>query len=172
MATHSSILAWRIPTNRGAWQATAHGVRKCRTGQLNTVLLCYHSHLLGKKNKATGGKPYKINKEVWEVIKPSRWMFWRSVRKSFSTVDQFLFCLQTLITLLWNQGSLALLTHAATAAKSLQSCPTLCDPIDGSPPGSPVPGILRQEHWSGLPFPSPMHETEKWKWSCSVMSDS
>ena len=32
--------------------------------------------------------------------------------------------------------------HAA-AAKSLQSCPTLCDPIDGSPPGSPVPGILQ-----------------------------
>ena len=32
---------------------------------------------------------------------------------------------------------------AAAAAKSLQSCPTLCDPIDGSPPGSPVPGILR-----------------------------
>ena len=30
----------------------------------------------------------------------------------------------------------------AAAAKSLQSCPTLCDPIDGSPPGSPVPGIL------------------------------
>ena len=32
---------------------------------------------------------------------------------------------------------------AATAAKSLQSCPTLCDPIDGTPPGSPVPGILQ-----------------------------
>ena len=31
---------------------------------------------------------------------------------------------------------------AAAAAKSLQSCPTLCDPIDGSPPGSPIPGIL------------------------------
>ena len=44
---------------------------------------------------------------------------------------------------------------SAAAAKSLQSCPTLRDPIDGSPPGSPVPGILRQEHWSGLPFPSP-----------------
>ena len=41
------------------------------------------------------------------------------------------------------------------AAKSLQSCPTLCDPIDGIPPGSPVPGFSRQEHWSGLPFPSP-----------------
>ena len=50
---------------------------------------------------------------------------------------------------------------AAAAAKLLQSCPTLCDPIDGSPPGFPVPGILRQEHWSGLPFPSPMHESEK-----------
>ena len=50
---------------------------------------------------------------------------------------------------------------AAAAAKLRQSCLTLCDPIDGSPPGSPVPGILRQEHWSGLPFPSPMHESEK-----------
>ena len=35
------------------------------------------------------------------------------------------------------------LWYAAAAAKSLQSCPTLCDPIDGSPPGSPVPGILQ-----------------------------
>ena len=49
----------------------------------------------------------------------------------------------------------------AAAAKSLQSCPTLCDPIDGSPPGSSIPGILQQEHWSGLPFPSPKHESEK-----------
>ena len=36
-----------------------------------------------------------------------------------------------------------ILTAAAAAAKSLQSCPSLCDPIDGSPPGSPVPGILQ-----------------------------
>ena len=50
---------------------------------------------------------------------------------------------------------------AVAAAKSLQPCPTLYDPIDGSPPGSPVPGISRQEHWSGLPFPAPMHESEK-----------
>ena len=64
------------------------------------------------------------------------------------------------------------LSQAAAAAKSLQSCPTLCDPIDGSPPGSPVPGILQAEHWSGLPFPSPMHESEKWEWSRSVVSDS
>ena len=36
----------------------------------------------------------------------------------------------------------------------------------------PSLGFSRQEHWSGLPFPSPMHESEKWKWSRSVMSDS
>ena len=111
-------------------------------------------------------------------------------------------------------------TYAAAAAKSRQLCLTLCDPIDNSPPGSPVAGILqarilewiaisfssewkwrvkvkllsrvrlcatpcmaadqaplslgfsRQEHGSGLPFPSPMHESEKWKWSRSIMSDS
>ena len=58
------------------------------------------------------------------------------------------------------------------AAASLQSCPTLCDPIEGSQPGFPSLGFSRQEHWSGVPFPSPMHESEKWKWSRSVVSDS
>ena len=37
---------------------------------------------------------------------------------------------------------------------------------------APPLGFSRQEHWSGLPFPSPMHESEKWKWSRSVMSNS
>ena len=43
---------------------------------------------------------------------------------------------------------------AATAAKSLQSCPTLCDPIDGNLPGSPVPGILqaRTLEWVAISF--------------------
>ena len=43
---------------------------------------------------------------------------------------------------------------AVAAAKSLQSCPTLCDPIDGSPPGSPVPGILqaRTLEWVAISF--------------------
>ena len=61
---------------------------------------------------------------------------------------------------------------AAAAAKSLQSCLTPCDPIDSSPPGFPFLGFSRQEHWSGLPFPSPVHESGKWKWSLPVMSDS
>ena len=64
------------------------------------------------------------------------------------------------------------LIAATAAAKSLQSCPTLCNPIDGSPRGSPVPGILQARTLSGLPFPSPMHKSEKWKWSRWVLSDS
>ena len=46
-------------------------------------------------------------------------------------------------------------------AKSLQSCLTLCGPIDGSHQAPLSLGFSRQEHWSGLPFPSPMHESEK-----------
>ena len=47
------------------------------------------------------------------------------------------------------------ITAAAAAAKSLQWCLTLCDPRDGSPPGSPSLGFSRQEYWSGVPLPSP-----------------
>ena len=52
------------------------------------------------------------------------------------------------------------------AAKSLQSCPTLCDPIDGSPPGSPVPGILhaRTLEWLAISF------SNAWKWKVKVKS--
>ena len=51
------------------------------------------------------------------------------------------------------------------AAKLLQSCPTLCDPIDGSPPGSPVPGILqaRTLEWVAISF------SNAWKWKVKVM---
>ena len=50
--------------------------------------------------------------------------------------------------------------YAAAAAKSLQSGPTLCDPIDGSPPGSPIPGILqaRTLEWVAISF------SNAWKW--------
>ena len=105
---------------------------------------------------------------------------------------------------------------AAAAAKSLQSCPTLCDPIDSSPPGSPVSGILqartlewvaisfnagkwkvkgkslsrirlsatpwtaayqapsfigfsRQEHWSGVPLPSPSIRERYWQFLLLAM---
>ena len=55
---------------------------------------------------------------------------------------------------------------AAAAAKSLQSCPTLCNPIDGSPPGSPVPGILQARilEWVAICF------SNAWKWKVKVKS--
>ena len=86
------------------------------------------------------------------------------------TVEHFLLCLLA-ICFFWLIHSI-LNVAAPTAAKSLQSCLTLCDPIDGSPLGSLSLGFSRQEHWSGLPFPSPMCESEKWKWSRSVVSNS
>ena len=56
--------------------------------------------------------------------------------------------------------------YAPATAKSLQSCPTLCDPIDGSPPGSPVPGILqaRMLEWVAVSF------SNAWKWKMKVKS--
>ena len=55
---------------------------------------------------------------------------------------------------------------AAAAAKSLQSCPTLCDPMDGSPPGSHIPGILqaRTLEWVAISF------SNAWKWKMKVKS--
>ena len=55
---------------------------------------------------------------------------------------------------------------AVAAAKSLQSCQTLCDPIDGSPPGSPIPGILqaRTLEWVAISF------SNAWKWKVKVNS--
>ena len=55
---------------------------------------------------------------------------------------------------------------AAAATKSLQSCPTLCDPMDGSPPGSPVPGILqaRTLEWAAISF------SNGGKWKVKVKS--
>ena len=65
-----------------------------------------------------------------------------------------------LIVLLYNEPA------AAAAAKSLQSCLTLCDPIDGSPPGSPVPGILqaRTLEWVAISF------SNAWKWKVKAKS--
>ena len=59
-------------------------------------------------------------------------------------------------------------TVAVAAAKSLQSCPTLCDPIDGSPPGSAIPGILQAKtlEWVAISF------SNAWKWKVKVKSFS
>ena len=65
-----------------------------------------------------------------------------------------------------NLITLHMKTSAAAAAKLLQSCPTLCNPIDGSPPGSPIPGILqaRTLEWVAISF------SNAWKWKEKMKS--
>ena len=77
----------------------------------------------------------------------------------------------------WQKGDCVgwlILITAAAAAKALQSCPTLCDPIDGSPPGSPVPGILQARTGVGCHFllqcMKVKSESEVAQ-SCSTLSD-
>ena len=72
----------------------------------------------------------------------------------------------TFTKLLVHSTKICLESIAAAAAKSLQSCPTLCDPIDSSPPGSPVPGIFqaRTLEWVAISF------SNAWKWKVKVKS--
>ena len=62
-----------------------------------------------------------------------------------------------------------LLLLLLTRSSCVQLYATLYTAAHQAPPSL---GFSRQEHWSGLPFPSPMHESEKWKWSHPVISDS
>ena len=79
-----------------------------------------------------------------------------------SGCSQFKYCQ----SLSWRILSITLLAWAAAAAKSLQSCLTLCDSTDGSPPGSAVPGIFqaRTLEWVAIPF------SNTWKWKVKVKS--
>ena len=90
-----------------------------------------------------------VRLEISKVSGPFSWARYRNIIVNIYTVIL--------------QGFLCDTKHAA-AAKSLQSCLTLCDPIDSSPPGSPIPGILqaRTLEWVAISFSS------KWKWKVKV----
>ena len=108
-------------------------------------------------------------------------IFWESYRKTatwgnrlditevsfnFRILNRFLiFVFPLSIEFLVSLTPVQFLSYAA-AAKSRQSCPTLCDPIDGSPPGSSVPGILqaRTLEWVAISFSKP------WEWKVKVKS--
>ena len=86
------------------------------------------------------------------------WTFWIWKSMSFNTFGN-----------IWSIIS----SNIFSAAAAAKSCPILCNPIDGSPPGSPVPGILqaRALEWVAISF-SNSWKWKKWKWSRSVISDS
>ena len=91
--------------------------------------------------------------------------FYDQHHQQSSSVHQQSSSVQVFRSLLYSQG-IWLIDAAAAAAKSLQSCPTLCAPIDGSPPGSPVPGILqaRTLEWVAISF------SNACKWKVKVKS--
>ena len=66
-----------------------------------------------------------------------------------------------IVTSLGYVSSSGITGYMVAAAKLLQLCLTHSDPIDGSPPGPLSLGFSKQEYWSVLPFPPPMHESEK-----------
>ena len=121
----------------GAWWAAVHGVTESWT-RLRDFTFTFHFHALEKEMATAFGQLFALGLYACKDKSPN-----------FNEI--------LLLTYIYKFNTAA----AATAAKLLQSCPTLCDPIDRSPPGSPSLGFSRQEYWSGLPFPSPMHESEK-----------
>ena len=90
---------------------------------------------------------------IREIVNPmDRGAWWAAVHgvvKSRTRLSDFTFTFHSHASIQHNSGG-----PAAAAAKSLQSCLTLCDPIDGSLPGSPVPGILqaRTLEWVAISF--------------------
>ena len=83
--------------------------------------------------------------------------------QSLSVICLYMYIIIHSVNTVW---SIYYVLAATAAAKSLQSCPALCDPIDGSPPGSPVPGILqaRTLEWAAISF------SNAWKWKVKVKS--
>ena len=135
-------------------------------------------HILKKDAKTPWDKDWKLY-NLWFSPTPSpppttKWWCWyqQQVNIRHSSTWFYLKTHRTLgysgVLLMrrWGASTVKNKTTAAAAAKSLQSCPTLCDPIDGSPPGSPVPGILqaRTLEWAAISF------SNAWKWKVKVKS--
>ena len=186
MAPHSSTLAWKIPKDRWAWWAAVHGVAKSWT-QLSEFTYTFHFHALEKEMATHSSVP------AWRIPgtgEPGGPPSMGSHRVGHDWSDLAAAAADPVITLtqcwccrsrgtapepssgwqgwgldLQHQHCVRVLTgSAAAAAKSLQSCPTLCDPIDGGPPGSPVPGLLQAGtlEWVAISF------SNAWKWKVKV----
>ena len=80
----------------------------------------------------------------------SQWWWSAWISNSGTHLSSFTYCLHNI-----RLRGFALLFSQTVCVFATQSCPTLCDPVDCSPPGFSVHGISRLEYWGGLPFPSP-----------------
>ena len=87
------------------------------------------------------------------------WVFRQQIARSFKYIK----------VLKWENFTIPLLLLLLSHFSRVRLCAT---PETAAHQAPPSLGFSREEHWSGLPFPSPMHESEKWKWSLSVVSNS
>ena len=165
------------PRDRGAWWAAVYGVAQSRTrlkrlsssssSALWGLLLLLVTLLCPALGDPMDCSPpgsfvhgiFQARLLEWIAIPFSRGFSWCRIRLESPA-------LQADSLPLSHQGSPCLLY--AAAAKSLRSCPTLCDPIDSSPPGSAIPGILqaRTLEWAAISF------SNAWKWKVKVKSHS
>ena len=141
MPPHSSTFAWRIP-----WTEEPGGLQSMGSLELDTTeRLPFHFSLscIGEGN----GNPLQCSCLENPGDGGAWWAAVYGVTQELDITEVTAAAVQEL-------------TAAAAAAKSLQLCSTLCDPIDGSPPGSPVPGILqaRTLEWIAISF------SNAWKW--------
>ena len=95
--------------------------------------------------------------------------FWSLLTLSFLSFCDCIYSWYLNYHLLTDNSYLILLLLWLSRISPVRLCATTKTAAYQTPPSL---GFSRQEHWSGLPFPSPMHESEKWMWSCSVISDS
>ena len=127
---HSSILAWRIPMDRGAQRATVHGITKSQT----RCCCCYVASVVSNSVRPIDGSPpgstipgiFQARTLEWVVISFSNARKWKGKVKSLSRVRLFV------------------------------------TPLTAAYQAPPSMGFSRQEYWSGVPLPSPESDTTEW----------
>ena len=150
MATHANILAWRIPCTEEPDRTAIHGLQELDMNERLTLSLfmsTYHIYLAISNIQTISERKHSASIGISLF---SMWLKHHSLPKQVEKMSLLLL----------------LLFLSTATAKSLQLCPTLCDPIDGSPPGSFVPGILqaRKLEWIAISF------SNAWKWKGKVKS--
>ena len=121
---------------------------------LSCVLVCF----LNRYRQSSLGREW-VRREYYLVLR-TRQSYWEKTRWAYSTGND-------------THYLAVAYDSAAAAAKSLQLCPTLCDPIDESPPGSPVPGILQARilEWVAISFSSACVHAKSLQ-SCPILCDA
>ena len=159
VSTHASILAWEIPWTEEPGRLQSMGLQRVRHDLATTAktitwitlfMVCCLGNRRNKEHVHTEiSQSCYLNNNTYCKMSFANGYFVCHLSIFCSKMSTQVFC-ALIVTLL------LLLSHFSRVR--------LC--------ATPSLGSSRQEHWSGLPFPSPMHKSEKWKWSHSVMSDS